>query len=118
MSMKLFTLLAFALVMNANAREIPGTVFYKLKDGSHVEKEVSLELPARDAENREIILRSGDRELKTKHFRSHKMHGKTTFEMHFEKEKDGKKKMIHYVGTLFKSNEKVMYYGDVFIEKA
>ena len=115
--MKLFALMALVLSMSVNATEVPGTIFYKLKDGSLREREVTLELPARDAENREVTLRFGEREMKTRHFRSHKKHGKTTFEMHFQKEKDGKKKMIHYVGTYLRTNEKVLYYGDIYSKK-
>lgn len=112
---KFLLLLTLSFSLNAAANVVDGTLFYKLKDGSSVERQVTLEVPARG--QGEVVLRAGDFEMRTKKFRNYSFAGKDTFTALFKTQWQGKKAILLFKGTYFKSSNKILYYGDFYKKK-
>ena len=104
----------FALIFSGQliASEAPGKIFYKSKDGTLAEREVTLEVPSRG--QGEVILRGEKIEWKSKNFHHMDEHGRKVFVVDFDVERNGKKKVISFRGTYMRTEDRVLYYGDLF----
>ncbi len=94
-----------------------GSVAYKMPSGELVSREVSLEVPARG--QGEVVLRSGDWEVRTTNFKSGELHGRKVFVVSFENVPGapaGTKAVYH--GTYMRGTNRAIYYGDVWATAA
>jgi hypothetical protein len=94
-----------------------GKVTYKMPSGELVSRDVSLEVPARG--EGEVVLRSGDWEVRSSNFKSGENHGRKVFVVVFENVPGapaGSKAVYH--GTYMRGSNRAIYYGDVWAKSA
>lgn len=105
----LFTLLSFDLIA---ATQVPGNIFYKLKNGNLANREVTLEVPSRGVG--EVVLRGKSFEWRSTKFSSMNVHGKEIFKVDFPVTWQDKEVTFKFTGTYIRTNDKVLYYGDFY----
>lgn len=94
------------------ATQVPGKIFYKLKDGNLANREVTLEVPSRG--KGEVVLRGNNFEWRSTQFSSVNVHGKEVFKVDFPVTWQDKEVTFKFTGTYIRTNDKVLYYGDFY----
>lgn len=95
------------------AVEVPGKVFYKMPAGELVQREVSLDVPARG--QGKVILKSAHHSLESHAFKTKKVNGRTIFSVLFLNPPGAPANTAMVLtGTYLRGSNYVAYYGDVY----
>jgi hypothetical protein len=91
----------------------PGVVVYKMKDGTLVDRNMNLEVPARG--QGAVVLTGGTVELRSEKFRTEKRNGRTIFSVEFADvpgAPPGTEMLLE--GSYLKDKNRALYYGDIY----
>ncbi|MBD63730.1 MAG: hypothetical protein CME62_00860 [Halobacteriovoraceae bacterium] len=109
-------LLTLLFSISAFAVPVDGVVTYKLDNGNLVDREVTIDVPARG--QGEVTLIGENMELKTTHFKSVEVMGRKVFTIFFTTDFNGKKAVLVFKGTYMRGENYLIYTGDIYKARA
>jgi len=111
----LITIVLFS-TFSAIAAEVPGQIFYSVKNGELAKRDVTLQVPTRG--QGEVILKGSQFEWKTTNFwTTRSANGEVLFTAAFQTEFMGEKSTIALKGTYLKANNEIIYNGNFYKRK-
>lgn len=114
--MRILLVLLFICSYSAFAKDVEGTITYKLPSGDLVSRDVILNVPSRG--QGEVVLSGKSFEWKSKKFKSYTIAGQTIFAVAFTEKFRGIESTTLLKGTYLKGKNQIIYIGDVYKAKA